>query len=42
MLRYPTIDPVALELGPLQIHWYGLMYLLGFRSEEHTSELQSQ
>ena len=27
---YPTIDPVALDLGPLQIHWYGLMYLFGF------------
>ena len=27
---YPTIDPVALSLGPLQIHWYGLMYLAGF------------
>ncbi len=24
------IDPIALDLGPLQIHWYGLMYLLGF------------
>lgn len=23
-------DPVALQLGPLAIHWYGLMYLLGF------------
>lgn len=23
-------DPVALSLGPLHIHWYGLMYLLGF------------
>ena len=27
---YPTIDPVALSLGPLEIHWYGLMYLFGF------------
>lgn len=27
---YPQIDPVALSLGPLQIHWYGLMYLAGF------------
>lgn len=27
---YPTIDPVAISLGPLQIHWYGLMYLFGF------------
>lgn len=30
MLTYPEIDPVALSLGPLQIHWYGLMYLIGF------------
>ena len=30
MLSYPEIDPVALSLGPLKIHWYGLMYLLGF------------
>ena len=29
MLTYPQIDPVALSLGPLQIHWYGLMYLIG-------------
>ncbi len=29
MIAYPQIDPVALSLGPLQIHWYGLMYLLG-------------
>ncbi|MEA3278428.1 MAG: prolipoprotein diacylglyceryl transferase [Pseudomonadota bacterium] len=30
MLSYPEIDPVALALGPLKIHWYGLMYLVGF------------
>lgn len=30
MLVYPQIDPVALSLGPLSIHWYGLMYLIGF------------
>ncbi len=29
MLTYPHIDPVAVSLGPLQIHWYGLMYLFG-------------
>jgi phosphatidylglycerol:prolipoprotein diacylglycerol transferase len=28
-MLYPDIDPVALALGPLQIHWYGLMYLVG-------------
>lgn len=30
MLVYPQIDPVALHLGPLSVHWYGLMYLCGF------------
>lgn len=29
MLQYPIIDPVALQIGPLKIHWYGLMYLVG-------------
>ncbi|HIP76415.1 MAG TPA: prolipoprotein diacylglyceryl transferase [Psychromonas hadalis] len=26
----PVIDPVAVSIGPLDIHWYGLMYLVGF------------
>lgn len=30
MLTYPEINPVALELGPIRIYWYGLMYLLSF------------
>lgn len=30
MISYPNIDPVAVSLGPLKIHWYGLMYLVGF------------
>jgi phosphatidylglycerol:prolipoprotein diacylglycerol transferase len=25
-------DPVAIHLGPVQVHWYGLMYLLAFLS----------
>jgi phosphatidylglycerol:prolipoprotein diacylglycerol transferase len=29
MLQYPAIDPVAIAIGPLKIHWYGLMYLVG-------------
>lgn len=29
MLTYPNIDPVAISLGPLQVHWYGLMYIFG-------------
>lgn len=30
MLAYPAIDPVAVSLGPLKVHWYGLMYVVGF------------
>jgi phosphatidylglycerol---prolipoprotein diacylglyceryl transferase len=30
MLIYPNIDPVALAIGPLKIHWYGISYLLAF------------
>ena len=29
MLAYPEIDPVALALGPIKVHWYGLSYLAG-------------
>jgi len=30
MLTHPAIDPVALQLGPIAIHWYGLTYLAAF------------
>lgn len=30
MLVHPQFDPIALSLGPLQIHWYGLTYLVAF------------
>ena len=29
MLPYPQIDPVAINLGPVAVHWYGLTYLAG-------------
>lgn len=29
MFTYPEIDPIALELGPLAVRWYGLMYVIG-------------
>jgi len=40
MLQYPGFNPIAFEvgpfplfgreLGPIQVHWYGIMYLIGF------------
>lgn len=27
---HPQFDPVALQIGPFAIHWYGLMYLMAF------------
>lgn len=32
MIAYPEIDPVIVALGPIKVHWYGLMYLLAFGS----------
>lgn len=29
-LRYPEIDPVFFRMGPLELRWYGLMYMLAF------------
>ena len=29
--NYPTnVDPIAIHLGPLKVHWYGIAYLAGF------------
>jgi phosphatidylglycerol:prolipoprotein diacylglycerol transferase len=49
MLIHPQIDPVALQLGPVALHWYGLTYLaafalfmwLGSRRLRHAPFLQS-
>jgi phosphatidylglycerol:prolipoprotein diacylglycerol transferase len=30
MLIHPNFDPIALQIGPLAIRWYGLMYLIAF------------
>lgn len=30
MLLYPEFDPVAIRIGPLAVHWYGLTYLAAF------------
>jgi len=30
MVVHPQFDPVALQIGPVAIRWYGLMYLVGF------------
>jgi phosphatidylglycerol:prolipoprotein diacylglycerol transferase len=29
-LQFPDIEPVFLELGPIQLRWYGLMYMISF------------
>ncbi|NLI82454.1 MAG: prolipoprotein diacylglyceryl transferase [Deltaproteobacteria bacterium] len=30
MIPYPNIDPDLVQIGPLRIRWYGVMYVLGF------------
>lgn len=29
-MKFPTIDPVFFRIGPVELRWYGLMYVLGF------------
>ncbi len=30
MIAYPDFDPVIFSIGPLNLRWYGLMYIIGF------------
>jgi len=30
MIMFPNIDPVAISIGPIKVHWYGIMYLVAF------------
>ena len=30
MFVHPQFDPIALQLGPVAVRWYGLMYLVAF------------
>jgi len=32
MIMFPSIDPIAISLGPVKVHWYGIMYLIAFTS----------
>ena len=29
-MNYPLIEPILIEIGPLAVRWYGLMYLFAF------------
>lgn len=40
MLSFPDIDPVLLEIGPLKVRWYGLMYVLGFTASYFLVQFQ--
>ncbi|MEP6656416.1 MAG: prolipoprotein diacylglyceryl transferase family protein, partial [Betaproteobacteria bacterium] len=30
MLVHPQFDPIAIQIGPVAVRWYGIMYLVGF------------
>jgi phosphatidylglycerol:prolipoprotein diacylglycerol transferase len=32
VIQFPRIGPTLFEIGPFQVRWYGIMYLLGFLS----------
>ncbi len=42
VLPYPHFDPVAIKIGPVAVHWYGLMYILGFLAEYQVLRWQNR
>ena len=52
MLHYPGFNPIAFEfgplrlfgreLGPVRVHWYGIMYLIGFASAWWLARLRAR
>ncbi|MBM4200235.1 MAG: prolipoprotein diacylglyceryl transferase [Gammaproteobacteria bacterium] len=42
MLTYPQFDPVAVSLGPVKVHWYGLMYVIGISAAWWLSRRRAQ
>ena len=40
-MTYPNIDPIALELGPLEIRWYGLAYAIGILAGWYLGQLRA-
>lgn len=35
---FVDIDPIAFSIGPVSVHWYGIMYLLGFAAAWYLGE----
>ncbi len=42
MIAYPNINPVLIQIGQLKIHWYGVMYLLGFAASWWLGRLRTR
>jgi phosphatidylglycerol:prolipoprotein diacylglycerol transferase len=42
VFTYTDIDPVALQLGPLAVRWYGLMYVIGILGGWWLGRVQSR
>ena len=42
MLLHPQFNPIALQIGPVAVHWYGLMYLIGFALFYHLGKQRAQ
>lgn len=42
MWHYPALDPVAVSLGPVSIHWYAISYLIGIGLVWWTLQLRAR
>lgn len=42
MVQYPGFNPIAVDLGRIKVHWYGIMYLIGFTAAWWLARLRAQ
>ena len=42
MLQYPNINPEVFSIGPLTVHWYGVMYLIGFAAAWFLAQIHNR
>jgi phosphatidylglycerol:prolipoprotein diacylglycerol transferase len=42
MIDFANFDPVAVQIGPLAVRWYGIMYLVGFGAAWWLGRLRSR
>ncbi|HXK00444.1 MAG TPA: prolipoprotein diacylglyceryl transferase family protein, partial [Buchnera sp. (in: enterobacteria)] len=41
-IPFPNLNPIVFSIGPITLHWYGIMYLLGFLFALYTGKKKAK